>query len=79
MNTPGAADGEIRGWVDGNLSYEKTNMVWRYQGHKNLHVRTVWLNIHAGGEFVGLCETSHVYLDQMVVATDAPIGGFAGR
>ena len=79
MNTPGTADGEIRGWVDGKLSYEKTNMVWRYPGHKILHVRTVWLNIHAGGEFVGLCETSHVYLDQMVVATDAPIGAFGGR
>ena len=54
-------------------------MVWRNPGHKDLHVRTVWLNIHAGGEFVGLCDASHVYLDQMVVATDAPIGGFAGR
>ena len=69
----------IRGWVDGVLSYQKTNMIWRLPGHQNLHVRTVWLNVHAGGEFVGLCETSHVYLDQMVVATDAPIGKIAGR
>jgi hypothetical protein len=74
MNTPGRADGVVRGWVDGQLSYEKTNMIWRVVGHDNLHVRTIWLNVHAGGESVGLCKSSAVYLDQMVAATDAPVG-----
>ncbi len=68
MNTVGAADGVIRGWVDGHLSYEKTNMVFRLAGHDGLHVRTVWLNVHAGGEFMGLCNSSEVFLDQLVVA-----------
>lgn len=74
MNTPGQADGVVRGWVDGKLSYEKTNMIWRIPGHDNLHVRTVWLNVHAGGEAMGLCRASAVYLDQMVAATDGPVG-----
>jgi hypothetical protein len=74
MNTPGREDGVIRGWVDGQLSYEKTNMIWRIVGHDNLHVRTIWLNVHAGGESVGLCKGSAIYLDQMVATTDAPVG-----
>jgi hypothetical protein len=74
MNTPGQANGEVRGWVNGTLSYQKTNMIFRLPGHDNLHVRTVWLNVHAGGEFVGLCQGSEIFLDQMVVATGAQVG-----
>ncbi len=74
MNTPGVADGIHRGWVDGVLSYEKKNVIYRMPGHDNLHVRTVWLNVHAGGESVGLCQASAVTLDQLVVALDQPVG-----
>jgi len=73
MNTPGVANGVIRGWVDGVLSYEKTNMIFRIPGHDNLHVRTVWLNVYKGG-VLGNLSSSEIYLDQMVVATDAEIG-----
>ena len=78
MNTPGQSNGVIRGWVNGALSYEKTNMIWRIQGHDNLHVRTIWLNVHAGGESVGLCSGSYVLLDQLVAATGARAGAFSG-
>lgn len=78
MNTPGKSDGAIRGWVNNQLSYEKTNMVWRLPGHKNLHVRTAWLNVHSGGEFGGLCLDSEIYLDQMVLATGSQIGPWLG-
>lgn len=75
MNTPGQSDGIIRGWVDGVLSYEKTNMVFRLVGHDNLHVRNIWLNVYKGG-VVGNATTSEIYLDQLVAATDAPIGAW---
>ncbi len=78
MNTPGVEDGVLRGWIDGNLAFEKTNMVWRLLGHDNLHVRTVWMNIHFGGEFVGPCMAggTDVYMDQMVVSSSyiGPMG-----
>ena len=74
MNTLGEADGVIRAWVDGVLSYEKTNMIFRDPGHDFLHNRLIWLNIYKGG-VDGNCATTAVYLDQMVVALDAPIGG----
>lgn len=73
MNTPGVADGVIRGWVDGKLAYEKTNMIFRVPGHNNLHVRTAWLNVYKGGLYGG-CNDSEIWLDQMVLVTDAPIG-----
>ena len=49
INIPSQEDGIIRGWVNGSLSYEKTNMIWRNPGHDNLHVRTMWLNVHKSG------------------------------
>jgi hypothetical protein len=73
MNTPGKADGVIRGWVDGKLAYEKTNMIFRRPGHQNLHVRTAWLDVYKGG-LHGNCTDGDIWIDQMVLATDAPIG-----
>ena len=75
MNTPGQANGISRAWINGELKYEKTNMEYRLSGHDNLHARTIWLNVHAGGESVGLCTASNVMLDQMVAATSR-IGAF---
>ena len=72
MNTPGFQDGIIRGWVNGVLGYEKTNMQFRLVGNDNLHVRTVWLNLFKGGT-TGNGDNMQVWLDQMVVATN-PIG-----
>jgi hypothetical protein len=77
MNTPGKADGVVRGWVDGVLAYQKTNIVFRIPGHNNLHVRTAWLNVYKGGVY-GNCMDSTIWLDQMALATDAPVGPFPG-
>jgi hypothetical protein len=74
MNAPGKPNGVMRGWVDGKLSYEKIDMIWRLPGHDNLHVRTIWLNVHAGGEFVGLCKPSYIMLDQLAAAIGAQLG-----
>ena len=75
MNTVSQEDGIMRGWVDGDLAYEKTNMVWRLPGHDNLHVRLVWLNVFFGGSLVGPCMSggTEIFMDQMVVSTQ-PIG-----
>lgn len=78
MNAVGQANGVSRAWINGELKYEKTNMEYRLAGNDHLHVRTIWLNVHAGGEFMGLCSASNVMLDQMVAATGGRIGGFGG-
>ncbi|WP_181902097.1 DNRLRE domain-containing protein [Thalassotalea euphylliae] len=74
MNAPGSEDGTIRGWVNGVLSYEKLNVNFREKGHDFLHNRLVWLNVYKGGKS-GNCSTSAIYLDQMVVALEQPVGG----
>lgn len=78
MNTPGQANGIIRGWVDGILSYQKTNMIFRLLGHNNLHVRNMWFDVYKGG-VNGNCVNSEVYFDQMVMATGAQIGPWQGN
>lgn len=85
MNTPGQANGVARAWIypvgaDGTdsgapMKYEKTNVEYRYVGHDNLHNRSLWLNVHAGGESMGLCTASYVLLDQLVIATQR-VGAF---
>jgi len=91
MNTPGVADGIAEAWlaeVNANgtetvkiggspppPTYTKTNMKFREVGHDNLHVRTVWLDVHMGGEFVGPLTESYIELARMVVATKR-IGAF---
>src|SRR5262249_45048758 len=49
------------------------NMIFRIQGHDNLHVRTVWLDVYKGG-VIGNLSSSEIYLDQLVVATGGQIG-----
>lgn len=85
MNTAGVSDGIAEAWIsevssDGltdvsTLKYRKTNMRFRETGHDNLHVRTVWLDVHMGGEFVGPLTESYIELARMVVATKR-IGAF---
>ena len=85
MNTPGVADGVAEAWIsevssDGltdvsTQKYTKTNMKFREVGHDNLHVRTVWLDVHMGGEFNGPLTESYIELARMVVATKR-IGAF---
>lgn len=85
MNTPGVSDGIAEAWIsevssDGltdvsTLKYRKTNMKFREVGHDNLHVRTVWLDVHMGGEGNGPLTESYIELARMVVATKR-IGAF---
>lgn len=76
MNTPGSSDGIIRGWIDGVLNYQKTNMIFRLVGHDNLHVRTLWIIVYKGGSLGNLSD-SEIYLDQLVAATDNQIGAIS--
>ena len=77
MNTPGQSNGIIRGWVNGVLSFEKPNMIFRAAGHAEIHVREAWLNIFMGGT-QGSCADIQIYVDQMVLATDSRIGPVGG-
>lgn len=76
LNTPGKNDGLLRGWVDGRLVFEKTNV--RMRDVATLKIETVWLNLYYGGTWTAPSDM-HVYIDDVVISRK-PIGPLpAGR
>ncbi|PCI54135.1 MAG: hypothetical protein COB36_10615 [Alphaproteobacteria bacterium] len=65
MNTPDVHDGVYRAWIDDVLAYDKTDMLWRYSGHENLHVSTFWMNAMFGGSGVGPLEDTYIMIDEL--------------
>jgi hypothetical protein len=47
LNTTGKNDGILRGWVDDQLIFEKSNV--RMRDVDTLKIETVWLNLYYGG------------------------------
>ncbi|MFC6835898.1 polysaccharide lyase [Halomarina ordinaria] len=49
LNTPGQNDGVLRGWVDGDLAFERTDL--RFRDTEDIAVEDYWFNVyHGGGE-----------------------------
>jgi len=67
MNTPGKNDGILRGWVDGQPAFEKTDV--RMRDVNTLRIETVWLNVYLGGSWVARSD-HHLYIDNVVIAHD---------
>src|SRR5581483_3551298 len=67
----GKNDGILRGWIDGNLACEKTDI--RFRDLDILKIEDIWVNVYHGGETPVPKEDIHLYLDNMVIARK-PIG-----
>ncbi|MBN2138082.1 MAG: hypothetical protein JW720_09760 [Sedimentisphaerales bacterium] len=67
MNTPGANDGILRGWVDGRLAFEKTDV--RMRDIPELRIECVWINIYHGGTWTATSD-DHLFIDNVVVAKE---------
>lgn len=65
LNTPGHNDGVMRGWVDGKLAFEKTDV--RMRDVPELRIEMVWLNVYQGGTRPAQSE-EHVFIDDVVIA-----------
>jgi len=70
MNTPGKNNGILRGRVDGELAFERTDV--RMRDTNQLKIETVWLNIYYGGTWKAQSDY-HLYIDDVVIARE-PIG-----
>ncbi|GIW81264.1 MAG: hypothetical protein KatS3mg105_3071 [Gemmatales bacterium] len=66
LNTPGKADGVLRGWIDGHLAIEKTNV--RFRNTPKLKIEQVWMNVYHGGRSASP-RNQHCYIDQVVIAS----------
>ncbi len=82
LNTPGEAggrgksDGVLRGWIDGQLAFEKTDIRFRDAG--SLKIEEIWVNVYHGGATPVPSEDIHLYLDNLVISRK-PIGPLPGR
>lgn len=77
LNTPGVDgqrgknDGILRGWIDGELAFEKTDL--RFRDVETLRIEDVWVNVYHGGATTVPDQDIHLYLDNLVISRD-PIG-----
>ncbi len=67
MNTPGENDGILRGWVDGRLAFDRTDVRMRNVDH--LKIEIVWINVYYGGSWAAH-QDYHLYLDDVVIASE---------
>jgi hypothetical protein len=65
MNTPGRNDGILRGWIDGKLAFEKTDV--RMRDISELKIERIWINIYHGGTWSAESD-DHLFIDNIVIA-----------
>ena len=49
VNTPGKRDGIIRGWVDGALAFEKSDLGFRAEGYEQYDIAEIMWHVYHGG------------------------------
>jgi hypothetical protein len=69
LNAPGKNDGILRGWVDHQLAFERTDV--RFRDVDSLRIETVWLNVYLGGTWTAE-STHHLYIDNVIIAHELP-------
>jgi len=65
LNTPGQNDGTLRGWIDGKLAFERTDV--RMRDVPDLKIESIWLNVYHGGTWSASSD-DHLFIDNVVVA-----------
>ena len=70
MNAPGKNDGVLRGWVDGELAMERTDL--RFRDVPDLKIEGFWMNVYYGGTIPSERDMD-VYFDNMALSFK-PIG-----
>lgn len=67
LNTPGKADGVMRGWVDGKPAFEKNGV--RMRAVDRLKIEMVWLNVYYGGTWTAPRDMC-LYIDDVAVSRE---------
>lgn len=49
LNTPGAHNGILQGWVDGQPAFDRTDIAFRRSGEGSMHVKSFWFDNYYGG------------------------------
>lgn len=72
-NGRGNNDGVLRGWVNGKLAFEKTDL--RFRDVERLKIEKIWFDIYVGGTWTAP-QAMNVYFDNLVIARNyiGPLG-----
>jgi hypothetical protein len=65
LNTPGAANGIMRAWVDGRIALDRSDV--RFRSIPTLRIDQIWMNVYHGGTEPSPHD-QHIYIDNVVVA-----------
>jgi hypothetical protein len=65
LNRPGAKDGVLQVWLDGQLAFQRTDL--HFRDTTALKIESVWLNVYHGGTAVADRDLT-LYMDNLVVA-----------
>lgn len=49
LNTPGANDGTLEGWIDGESAFARSDFAWRRTDEAFLDIDSFWFNVYYGG------------------------------
>lgn len=74
LNTPGANDGLLEGWVDGEEAFSRAAMAFRRPGEEWLGVRSFWLNVFFGGATIPNDRNLDLRIDELQVGTAGRLG-----
>lgn len=66
VNTPGERDGVIRGWVNGKLVFEKTDLGFRAEGYEQYDIREIMWHVYHGGSEPSPLD-QHIYLRDLEI------------
>ena len=64
FESPCENDGILRGWVDGQLVFEKTDV--RMRDVQTLKIETVWINLYYGGTWTATAN-QHLFIDDVAI------------
>lgn len=67
LNAPGENDGVLRGWVDGELAMEKTDV--RFRDTADLKIQEYWFNVYYGGDEPSPSDNA-IYFDTLSLSWD---------
>lgn len=65
INHVGASDGELKGWIDGELAIDRKGI--RVRDVPDIRIEKIWMNVYHGGTAVAAADM-HVYIDNVVIA-----------
>lgn len=74
MNTPGANDGRLQGWVDGRPAFDRGGLAFRRTTEDWLNVRAFWLNVYFGGATIPNERNLTLRIDDLALSDTGRVG-----